>query len=100
MADINRETIKNLSRLCRIDCTEEEIESLQKDLKRIVAYIEQLQEIDTENVPPCNHVLDDIFNVMRDDETGPSMDRDFFLSNAPAHIGGLVRVPTVIKQQN
>jgi len=98
MAEVDRETIKNLTRLCRIDCTEEEMESLQKDLKRILTYIEQLQEIDTAHVPPCNHVLDDIFNVMREDEIGESMNRDFFLSNAPSHIGGMVRVPTVIKQ--
>lgn len=97
--EIDRETIQYLSKLCRIDCNEEEIVSLQKDLKRILTYIELLQEIDTEAVPPCNHVLDDIFNVTREDEVGPSMDRSFFLANSPAHIGGMVRVPTVIKQQ-
>lgn len=100
MAELNKETIKHLTRLCRIDCTEEEQESILKDLKRILNYIEQLQEIDTENVPPCNHVLEDIVNVMRDDEIGPVLSRDVFLANAPAHIGGMIRVPPVIKQQS
>jgi aspartyl-tRNA(Asn)/glutamyl-tRNA(Gln) amidotransferase subunit C len=98
MADIDRETIKNLSRLCRIDCTEEEIESLQKELLGIITYVEQLQEINTDQVPPCNHVLDDMYNAFREDEIGEPMSRDFFLANAPAHIGGMVRVPIVIKQ--
>ncbi|WP_068468113.1 Asp-tRNA(Asn)/Glu-tRNA(Gln) amidotransferase subunit GatC [Candidatus Protochlamydia phocaeensis] len=98
MAELDKETIKKLTRLCRIDCTEEEQESLLKDLKKILDYIEQLQEIDTENVQPCNHVLDDIANVMREDAVGEVLDREVFLANAPSHIGGMIRVPPVIKQ--
>ncbi len=99
MADLDKETIKKLTQLCRIDCTEEEQESLLKDLKQILEYIEQLQQIDTENVPPCNHVLEGMANVMREDEVGAVLDRETFLANAPSHIGGMIRVPPVIKQQ-
>lgn len=98
MANLNKETIQQLTRLCRIDCTEEEQESLLKDLKQILDYIEQLQEIDTENVSPCNHVLENMVNVMREDVVGKVLDREAFLANAPSHIGGMIRVPPVIKQ--
>ncbi|CUI17131.1 glutamyl-tRNA(Gln) amidotransferase subunit C [Candidatus Protochlamydia naegleriophila] len=99
MAELDKETITKLTHLCRIDCTEEEQEALLKDLKNILKYIEQLQQIDTENVLPCNHVLDDITNVMRDDVIGAVLNRDEdFLPNAPSHIGGLIRTPPVIKQ--
>jgi aspartyl-tRNA(Asn)/glutamyl-tRNA(Gln) amidotransferase subunit C len=100
MVDLNKETIKQLTRLCRIDCTEDEQEAILHDLKKILDHIEQLQQIDTENVPPCNHVLADMSNVMREDEIGAVLDREVFLSNAPSHIGGLVRVPPVIKQSS
>lgn len=99
MAKLDKETIKQLTRLCRIDCTEEEQESLLKDLKKILDYIEQLQEIDTENVPPCNHILEGMANVMREDEIGKTLNRDVFLANAPSHIGGMIRVPPVIKRE-
>lgn len=99
MANLDKETIKKLTQLCRIDCTEEEQEALLKDLKQILGYIEQLQQIDTENVPPCNQVLEDMANVMREDEVGKVLDREFFLANAPSHIGGMIRVPPIIKQQ-
>ena len=100
MADLDKNTIKKLTQLCRIDCTEEEQESLLKDLKQILAYIEQLQEIDTANVSPCNHVLENMSNVMREDEVGEVLDRELFLANAPSHVGGMVRVPPVIKQNS
>lgn len=98
MADLNKQTIHNLIQLCRIDCSEEEQESLLQDLRKILSYIEQLEEIDTENVPPCNHVLEGIANVMRDDVVGETMPREVFLANAPSQIGGMIRVPPVIKQ--
>lgn len=99
MKQLDREMIKYLTRLCRIDCTEEEQESLLCDLGEILDYVEQLREIDTENIPPCNHVLEDIVNVMREDEVGESMPRETFLANAPSQIGGLIRVPPVIKKK-
>lgn len=98
MSNLNKETIKQLSRLCRIHCTDEEQEALLHDLQKILNYIEQLQEIDTNEVPPCNHVLADMGNVMREDVIGKVLNRDDFLANAPSHIGGMIRVPPVIKQ--
>ncbi len=98
MSDLNKETIKKLTQLCKIDCTEDECDAILIDLKKILEYIEQLQEIDTTDVPPCNHVLD-MVNVMREDEVGGLLDRDKFLANAPSHIGGMIKVPPVLKTQ-
>ena len=97
MATFDKETIQNLILLSRIECTDEQKEALLNDLKKIIAYFEQLNEINTDDVPACDHVLADIYNVMREDVVGPSMPRELFLSNAPAHIGGMIKVPTVIK---
>ena len=98
MATLDKETIQQLTRLCRIDCTEEEQESLLKDLKKILDYVEQLQQIDTKDVPPCNHVLEGMANVMREDVVGEVLDREAFLANAPAKIGGMIRIPSFMKQ--
>lgn len=98
MAQLDKNAIKSLIQLSRIDCSDEEQEALLKDLKSILKYVEQLQEIDTTHVPPCNHVMDDVVNVMREDAVGEVMPREVFLANAPSHVGGMIRVPPVIKQ--
>ncbi len=98
MAKFNKETIKTLTQLSRIQCSEAEQDKLLKDLQNILAYIDLLNELDTENVPPCNHVLEDINNVMREDKVGKTLSRESFLANAPSHIGGMIRVPPVFKQ--
>jgi len=89
-----------LAKLCRIETTEEEKKAFIGGLKKVLTYIEQLQEIDTEGVATCNHVLETISNVMREDEVGDILPRDLFLANAPSHVGGMVRVPPVIKFNN
>lgn len=100
MAEINRESLKKLKTLCRIDFSEDEQESLLHDLQNILNYIELLQEVDTENVKPLNHVLSDVVNVTREDVVGETLPRDLFLKNAPDQIGGLIRVPPVIKKND
>lgn len=93
----DKHTVRNLVQLSRIDCTDEEQESLLKDLEKIITYFEKLEEIDTENVPPCNHVLEGMNNVMREDIVGITLPREDFLANAPSQIGGMIRIPPVIK---
>ncbi len=97
MANLDKETIKNLTALCRIDCSEEEQLNLLDDLKKIIDYINQLDEVDTDHVEPCYHVLDNVVNVAREDTIGETMPRETFLALAPSHAGGLIKVPPVIK---
>ncbi len=97
MAVITKESIRTLKRLCRINFSEEEEVELQDALEKILNYFEKLEEIDTEGVQPCSHILEEINNIMRDDETGDLLPREVFLANAPAHTGGMIRVPPIIK---
>src|SRR5436190_565910 len=97
MVCLDKKMIKYLTQLSRIHCSEEEQEALLADLQKIIGYIEQLDEINTDNVPPCNQVLEEVTNVMREDVVGGIMPRETFLGNAPSQVAGLIRVPPVIK---
>ncbi len=98
MSHLNRDDIKKLTELSRIDCTDEEQEALLKDLEKILNFMDELQEVDTENVPPCNQVLAELANVMREDQCGETLSRETFLKNSPSHTGGMIRVPPVINK--
>lgn len=97
MAKLTKESIKNLVKLSRIECSEKEQDALLSDLEKILALFEQLEEINTDDIPPCNQVIEGMANVMRDDVIDEIMPREAFLSNAPSQIGGMIRVPPVIK---
>lgn len=98
MTKITKDTIQQVASLCRIHCSDDEIEALEKDLSKIVEYIDLLSTIDTDGVEPCNHVLEEVVNVMREDEIKEPLDRDAFLSIAPDKVAGMIRVPPVIRR--
>ena len=97
---LSKETIHYLARLCRIACTEEQEEALLNDMQKILGYVELLNEIDTEGVDPCNNVSEcHTQTPLRRDAVGSTLSRDEFLKNAPQHIGGMIRVPAVLKDK-
>ena len=100
MAEFDEKELDKLTKLCRIECTAEEKKALQHHLASILKYVDQLKEVDTAGVEPCYSVLQTLTNVMREDEIGETLPRELFLANAPAHVGGLIRVPPVIKTAN
>ena len=99
MAQVDRQLIEALSKLCRIRCDEEEKRLLIQDFERIIDYIDQLGEMDTDGVLPCNNVIEGMVNVFASDEVEPSMPRETFLSLTSNSMGGMVRVPPVIRSE-
>ena len=97
MSELNKETLEQLSKLCRINCTDEELNTLVGNLQEILGYIDMMKEVDTEEVPECIHVIENAEPFQREDDPNETLDRETFLKNSPSHVGGMVRVPTVIK---
>lgn len=99
MPELDKEAIKQLTHLCRIDCTEAEQEALFFELQKILLYIEQLREVNTDDIPSFQQVREETAASLRDDEVGELLNRELFLANAPAQIGdGLIEVPPIFKQ--
>lgn len=97
MSELDEENIKHLVRLSRIRCSDEEQKRMLADLGKILDYVKELQEVDTSHVAPCSHVLEDLTAYLRDDIPGETMPREVLMANAPDSIGGMIRVPKVLK---
>jgi len=63
---IEKETVKHIAKLARLALSEKEIEKYQKELSKILEYIEKLKEVDVSGVEPVFHPLK-IKNVVRED---------------------------------
>jgi aspartyl-tRNA(Asn)/glutamyl-tRNA(Gln) amidotransferase subunit C len=72
------------------------MESYQHQLSRILDYIEKLNQLDTEGVPPTSHVIP-IRNVMKPDEKRDLFQREDIIANAPSTEQGYFEVPKVIE---
>jgi aspartyl-tRNA(Asn)/glutamyl-tRNA(Gln) amidotransferase subunit C len=98
MSRISIEQVKHVAHLARLAITDEEAEMFTKQLDAIITFAEQLNELDTENVPPTSHVLD-MKNVMREDVPTPGIPREEVLKNAPDHQDGQFRVPAITDEE-
>ena len=92
---ISREQIEKVSMLARLQLSEEELEKLTDQLGKIVEYVGQLSELNTEDVHPMAHAVD-MSNVLAADEVHPSLDRASALANAPHHDDECYLVPAVL----
>ena len=100
MADLDEKQLRTICRLARLRLTEEEVSKFLTDVKRIADYTDLLCEVDVSDLHPYMHAEEVCFGQLRADEVGELLPREAFLSNAPDQVGGMVRVPPVIKQSS
>lgn len=89
--------IERLAELAHIRLNPDAKEKLSKDLAGILAYVEQLKEVDTKSVVEMSHVFD-AKNVYRADEVIVADVRDKILKHAPEVEGKFLRVPKVVER--
>jgi aspartyl-tRNA(Asn)/glutamyl-tRNA(Gln) amidotransferase subunit C len=99
MKDIDKNILENLTLQCKIELPEEEKEGFLNDLARILEYSHLLDQVDTEHVEPCYHVLPEMQNVFRKDEVIETMTKEELLQNASDHIGGMIKVPKLFQEE-
>ena len=93
---IDAATVRKVARLARINEPEERLEPLAKELSGIMAWIEQLNEVDTDGVAPMTSAVHTPL-PMRDDVVTDGGDPAKVLANAPKTVGGFFVVPKVVE---
>lgn len=95
--EVTDELFDNLADLSRLKFSAEEKSSIKKDLEKMIAFVDKLNELDTADVQPLIHMTDN-YNILREDKVVPSISREEGLSNAPSHDEAFFKVPKVIKK--
>ena len=93
---LDKSAIEKIARLAHIEVTDAEKEHFVRELSGILKWIEQLNEVNTENVPQLTSVSDTTL-PWRADEITDGHQRDAILANAPASEYGCFVVPKVIE---
>jgi aspartyl-tRNA(Asn)/glutamyl-tRNA(Gln) amidotransferase subunit C len=88
--------IEKVAKLARLTLSEEEKRRFESQLDQILAYIEQLNRVDTTGVEPTSHAIP-IHNAFREDEIKPSFPKDEVMGIAPAQEDGHFKVPRIIE---
>ena len=92
------EEVDHIALLARLDLSEQERERAATELSQILEYFEKLNELDTSDVEPTDHVLP-MQNVLRPDTARPGLSTEAALQNAPEQAGGMFQVPRVVEAE-
>ena len=96
MTKITAEQVRRVAELARLDLAPGEEGRLTGQLNAILAYMDQLGEVDTTGIEPTSHVLP-LTNVMRDDVVSACLSNAEALANAPAADQGHFAVPKILE---
>tara|TARA_Y100000589_G_scaffold10941_1_gene9075 strand:+ start:245 stop:538 length:294 start_codon:yes stop_codon:yes gene_type:complete len=96
MSRISKEEVSKVSRLARLKLNEEQIDNHAIQIEKILDYINQLEKIDTNNVP-CTTRAIEVLNVFRTDIQEKYKDREDILKLAPSREDDFFKVPKIIK---
>ena len=93
---LDKATVARIATLARIRVPEEELEGLAAGMEKIIGWVEQLDEVNTDEVPPMASVVD-VELPWRDDQVTDGGCREHVLANAPEKSQGFFAVPKVLE---
>lgn len=92
---IDREQVRKIAHLARLDITPEEEEQFASQLSSILEYAEQLSELDTTDVTPTTRAIE-LSNITRPDTTFLYGSREALLKESPEPEGEFFKVPQIL----
>ena len=93
---VDADTVRRIAHLARIAVNEDEVEHLQGELNAILAFVEQLAEVNVEGVEPMTSVTPMDMKKRADEVTEGGIPDDI-VRNAPATEGHFFLVPKVVE---
>ena len=92
---IDLEQVRKVANLARLELASEEETQFTTQLNNILGYVEQLNELDTEDVPPTTRAIE-LSNITRSDQQEVFGDRDGLLETAPDREDDFFKVPKIL----
>jgi aspartyl-tRNA(Asn)/glutamyl-tRNA(Gln) amidotransferase subunit C len=92
---LDREQVRKVAHLARLDITDTEAEQLTTQLSQILDYFEQLNELDTTDVPPTTRAIE-FSNITRLDQLQPFPYKEELRQQAPERDDDYFRVPKIL----
>ena len=88
--------VRYVAHLARLELSADEEKKLSVQLDGILGYIDKLKELDVTGVEPTAHAVP-MVNVIRPDETRPTLPHEEAIRNAPKQSNGLFIVPKIVE---
>jgi len=97
--EVTNEMVLRIAELAKLEFNETELAEIKQDLKRMIDFVDQLNEVDTAGVDPLIFVSPET-NTWRQDEAHITITQAQALGNAPKKDSDYFKVPKVIERED
>ena len=99
MSNFSKDDLKALQKLSKIKISPDKEEIVLGNIKKILDYMDMLEEVDTSSTPPLTHVVPGMKARLAEDEICDKLSTEEFLQNAPDKVGTFLKVPAVMEDK-
>ena len=92
---LDENMVNRIAELSKLEFDSDEKKAILKDMNKMLEFIDQLNEIDTDNIEPLIHMTEDV-NVLRADDAFVSISQEEALKNAPSKDSTYFKIPKVL----
>lgn len=96
---LSADEVGKIANLAKLHIETHEVSAYAQHLSTILAFIEQINQANTDGIAPMSHPLESMIQRMREDNITEIVDRDKFQALAPKHEAGLYLVPLVMDEK-
>lgn len=93
---VDNDTVRRIAFLARLKVESDKLEETQQEFNKILAWVEELGEVNTDNVEPLVSVNNEALTLRKDEITAGHISKEI-LANAPAEEFGYFVVPKVVE---
>jgi len=92
---IDETQVRKVAKLSRLDLCDSEVQEFTGQLEAVLAYVDKMGELTTDDVEPLAHCLP-LSNCLREDMVADSIGAEAALANAPQRDGEFFKVPKIL----
>ena len=94
---VDIKTVERIASLSKLEFNEADKQSITEDMNRMLEFVEQLKEVDTEGIEPLIYMLEEEA-VLREDKVIQNINQKEALINAPEKDTDFIKVPKVLNK--
>lgn len=94
---VDHKLVDKLAELSQLEFDDASKNEMIKDLDKMLAFVNKLDELDTKNIKPLIYINDEV-NSLREDEVGQHLNKNDALKNAPEKNSDYFKVPKVLNK--
>lgn len=95
--EIDNKTVDRIATLAKLQFDDNKKEEIKNDLNRMLAFVDKINEVNTDGVEPLVHMNNEI-NVLREDVVKVTISQEEALKNAPQKDSDYFKIPKVLKK--